>query len=158
MARTRLVIRLATVLGLAAGGSRAQGLQPRLQSIKDISVGVGEQIPNGFVGAGARAMGMGGVQVAGAMDGTALYWNPAALARVRRVEILGGLAYAQPHASADVGIQAVGGLTHENHNIPRTYTECPGKAPSYHDTLRILFIEPTSLQHMVMDLGDVRFC
>src|ERR1700756_2267876 len=37
------------------------------------------------IGAGARGMAMGNAQVASVTDGTAGYWNPAALANVRDV-------------------------------------------------------------------------
>jgi len=83
-------------------------LTPKMQSLKDISVGVGEQLPTGFIGVGARAMGMGGAHIGGALDGTALYWNPAALTRVRRIELLGGLTHGRPYASADVGLPTLG--------------------------------------------------
>gem|GEM_PF-1462009 len=81
-------------------------LTPKMQGLKDISVGVGEQIPGGFVGVGARGMGMGGAQVASVLDGTALFWNPGALTRVRRVELLSSLSHGRPRASADVGFDA----------------------------------------------------
>lgn len=44
-----------------------------------------------FVGIGARALGMGGAHLAVAEDISALYWNPAGLARIRRIELAGGL-------------------------------------------------------------------
>jgi hypothetical protein len=40
------------------------------------------------IGAGARALAMGGAQVASVADGTAGYWNPAGLARVREAPLL----------------------------------------------------------------------
>ncbi len=46
-----------------------------------------------FVGLGARAMGMGGAHIALAEDFSALWWNPAGLARIRRIELSGGLGY-----------------------------------------------------------------
>lgn len=44
-------------------------------------------------GIGARAMGMGGAAIAVSEDFSALYWNPAGLAQVRRIEISGGLSH-----------------------------------------------------------------
>ncbi|MCK4597385.1 outer membrane protein transport protein, partial [bacterium] len=48
---------------------------------------------SGHFGVGARAMGMGGAAIAVSDDFSALYWNPAALAQVRRIEISGGLSH-----------------------------------------------------------------
>ena len=42
---------------------------------------------------GARALAMGGAQIAVANDGTALVYNPAGLARVTRIELSGGLTH-----------------------------------------------------------------
>lgn len=46
-----------------------------------------------YFGVGARAMGMGGAAIAVSEDISALYWNPAGLAQVRRIEISGGLSH-----------------------------------------------------------------
>ncbi len=54
---------------------------------------VNEPTAANFFGVGARAMGMGGAQIAVATDATALVYNPAGLARVPRIEISAGLAY-----------------------------------------------------------------
>ncbi len=50
-------------------------------------------------GIGARAMGMGGTGIAVAEDFSALYWNPAGLAQVRRIEFSGGLSHQKYHAT-----------------------------------------------------------
>ncbi|HOT37004.1 MAG TPA: hypothetical protein PLT86_10100, partial [Candidatus Latescibacteria bacterium] len=50
-------------------------LTPKMQTIKDISVGVGEQLPSGWVGLGARSQAMGGTLAASTIDGTALFAN-----------------------------------------------------------------------------------
>jgi len=44
-----------------------------------------------FYGIGARAMGMGGAHIASVLDGTALIYNPAALSRIRRIELSNSL-------------------------------------------------------------------
>lgn len=46
-----------------------------------------------FFGIGPRAMGMGGSYIAVADDYSAIYWNPAGLAQVRRIEISGTLSH-----------------------------------------------------------------
>jgi long-subunit fatty acid transport protein len=50
-------------------------------------------------GVGARAMGMGGTGIAVAEDFSALYWNPAGLAQVRRIEFSGGLSHQKYQAT-----------------------------------------------------------
>ena len=52
-----------------------------------------ESSVNNFLGLGARAMGMGGAQIAVVEDCSALWWNPAGLAKIRRIELSGGLIY-----------------------------------------------------------------
>ena len=78
-------------------------LTPKMQTIKDISVGVGEQLPSGWVGLGARSQAMGGTLAASTIDGTALFVNPAQLTSVRRTEILGSLAMSRIRGTADTG-------------------------------------------------------
>ena len=46
-----------------------------------------------FFGVGARAMGMGGAFVAVADDYSALFWNPAGLAQIHRLELSGSLSH-----------------------------------------------------------------
>ncbi|KPL18580.1 MAG: hypothetical protein AMJ92_07385 [candidate division Zixibacteria bacterium SM23_81] len=50
------------------------------------------QLTDNF-GLGARAMGMGGSAIAVSEDISALYWNPAGLAQVRRIEFSGSLSH-----------------------------------------------------------------
>ena len=58
------------------------------------SLGVVDEATAGnFFGVGARAMGMGGAHIAVANDATALFYNPAGLARVKRIEFSGGLTH-----------------------------------------------------------------
>ena len=52
-----------------------------------------ESSVDNFLGLGARAMGMGGAHIAVAEDFSALWWNPAGLARIRRIELSGGLIH-----------------------------------------------------------------
>ena len=44
-------------------------------------------------GVGARAMGMGGAQIATANDASALVYNPACLAKIKRIEFSGGMTH-----------------------------------------------------------------
>ena len=46
-----------------------------------------------YFGIGARQMSMGGTGIAASMDGAALYYNPAALARIHRIEFQLGLTH-----------------------------------------------------------------
>ncbi|MCD6160785.1 MAG: outer membrane protein transport protein [candidate division Zixibacteria bacterium] len=46
---------------------------------------------NNFVG--ARAAGMGGAQIAAGDDGSTIWYNPALLCRIRRIELSGGLSH-----------------------------------------------------------------
>jgi len=46
-----------------------------------------------FFGLGARAMGMGGAQIATANDALALVYNPACLAKIKRIEFSGGMTH-----------------------------------------------------------------
>ncbi len=53
------------------------------------------EVTKGFVGVGARALGMGATHVAMADDYSAVFWNPAQLSYIKRIEIYGGLSYLQ---------------------------------------------------------------
>jgi len=59
-----------------------------------------EPIVDNFAGVGARAMGMGGAYAPVANDFSAVYWNPAGLAQVRKVGIYGGLL---PYCKKETG-------------------------------------------------------
>ena len=77
------------------------------------------------IGAGARAMAMGGAQVALADDAYALYWNPAGLSAIKRREAifsymfhvqdmkLGYLGVITPHKKGVMGI-SISYLTHDD--------------------------------------------
>lgn len=83
----RRLVKTATVLALMLAcfvfGSRIGVAQ-----VEEIAIG------NTF-GLGARTMGMGGAFLGVADDFTALYWNPAGLAQIRKFELYGGLAHSE---------------------------------------------------------------
>ena len=57
-------------------------------------LGIFEEVTAGnFFGLGARQMAMGGTGIASSMDGAALYYNPAALSRIHRIEFQIGLTH-----------------------------------------------------------------
>ena len=61
-----------------------------LSSAQDL--GRYEEVTAGnFFGIGARQMAMGGTGIASSWDGAAMWYNPAALARIHRVEFQLGL-------------------------------------------------------------------
>jgi len=65
---------------------------PNIVSAQE-EVYINEVIAGNFFGAGARAMGMGGAQIAACDDGTALIYNPAALVRIKRIEVSTSLSH-----------------------------------------------------------------
>jgi len=54
---------------------------------------VEEASAGNFFGVGARAMGMGGAQIATANDASGLVYNPARLTKVKRIEFSGGMTH-----------------------------------------------------------------
>lgn len=52
-------------------------------------------------GVGARAMGMGGAFIGVADDSTALYWNPAGLSQIKRMEFFGALSHERLGADTE---------------------------------------------------------
>ena len=54
---------------------------------------IAENSSGNFFGIGARGLGMGGAQIAAGMDGSTLVYNPAALARIRRIEVQVGMSH-----------------------------------------------------------------
>ncbi len=91
-----------TFAGLLVATQTASAQQ--ILDIRDFRMDLGFQITGGFVGVGAREMGMGGAALAGVSDGSALYWNPAALTRVRRMELLAGLSRAGSSPTTTMGL------------------------------------------------------
>ncbi|MBD3216815.1 MAG: hypothetical protein GF310_00970 [candidate division Zixibacteria bacterium] len=64
---------------------------------------IAERTAGNNFGLGARAMGMGGAHIASVLDGTALVYNPAALAKIRRIEFLGGISHQNLTNNVDPG-------------------------------------------------------
>jgi long-subunit fatty acid transport protein len=54
---------------------------------------INEVVAGNFFGVGARATAMGGAQIAACDDGSALIYNPAALVRVKRIEVSTSLSH-----------------------------------------------------------------
>jgi long-chain fatty acid transport protein len=71
-----------------------------LMSVFNTGQAQDEILPGKFFGLGARAMGMGGAFVAVADDYSALYWNPAGLAQLPRIEFFGSLSHDRMKNSA----------------------------------------------------------
>jgi len=91
-------------------------------------------------GVGARAMGMGGTGIAVAEDFSALYWNPAGLAQVRRIEFSGG-------------------LSHQNYQASNTYygtTERDSENNTRMNSLGMVFPVPTYRGSLVFAIGGGR--
>ncbi|MCK4385839.1 MAG: outer membrane protein transport protein [candidate division Zixibacteria bacterium] len=69
---------------------------------------VDEATAGNFFGVGARALGMGGAHIAVANDATALVYNPAGLARVKRIEFSGGLTHQRlRNKSGDLNVSYI---------------------------------------------------
>jgi long-subunit fatty acid transport protein len=61
---------------------------------------------------GARASGMGGAQIAGGMDGSVLWYNPALLTRITRSELSGTLAHQR--FTNETAVEGVGAMPDAN--------------------------------------------
>ncbi len=59
--------------------------------------GLEEVTAGNIFGFGARQMSMGGAGIASSLDGAALYYNPAALARIHKIELQFGLSHQKFH-------------------------------------------------------------
>jgi len=66
---------------------------------------ISEITAGNFFGVGARAMGMGGTHIASVLDGTALLYNPAALAQIRRLEFQSSLSHQRFDNNADPSLK-----------------------------------------------------
>ncbi len=69
----------------------SQEILPRSDSLSYWKVP--EASAGNFFGVGARAMGMGGAQIATAEDASALVYNPALLAKIKRIEFSGAMSH-----------------------------------------------------------------
>jgi long-subunit fatty acid transport protein len=88
-------------------------------------------------GIGARPMGMGGTGIAVAEDFSALYWNPAGLAQIRRIEFSGG-------------------FSHQKYHVTNTYygtTEDDSENNTHLNSLGLVFPVPTYRGSLVFALG-----
>jgi len=72
-----------------------------------------ETINADFFGVDARAMAMGNTGVVSARDGSGLIYNPANLARVRRIEFRAGLSHLRLSNSTDIHSPSLGLLSDE---------------------------------------------
>ena len=88
-----------------------------LISLATISVAQIEEIAIGNTfGAGARTMGMGGAFLGVADDFTALYWNPAGLAQIKKFEFFGGFSHSELDAETQF---TAGRLTEDDQSKTR---------------------------------------
>lgn len=87
------------------------------QVFEDVAL-LQETIQSDFFGIDARAMGMGNTGVVTARDGSGLLYNPANLARVRRIEFRGGLSHLK--SSNDTDIRDGGTTFSDGRDITKT--------------------------------------
>jgi long-subunit fatty acid transport protein len=82
---------------------------------------IAEMVAGNNFGLGTRAMGMGGAHIASVLDGTALIYNPAALARIRRIELLAGISHQNLDNNVDVNMlgSAIPGFNERGQNKTR---------------------------------------
>jgi hypothetical protein len=73
--------------------------------------GLEEVTAGNFFGFGARQMSMGGAGIAASLDGAALYYNPAALARIHKIELQFGLTHQKFHNETTQPTNRYDGLT-----------------------------------------------
>jgi long-chain fatty acid transport protein len=95
-----------------------------------------------FYGIGARAMGMGGAHIAAVMDGTALIYNPAALARVRRIELLTSLSHQKFENLSDpneLGTPLSGAVNRSQNNTRLNGINLTVPYPTYRGSMVLAF-------------------
>jgi len=88
----RAVCRTATILLVLLAGFAFRCQTASAQAYDDVGL-FQETINSDFFGVDARAMSMGNTGVVSARDGSGIIYNPANLARVRRIEFRGGLSH-----------------------------------------------------------------
>ena len=85
-----------------------------------------------LTGSEARAMGMGGAGIAISEDGSGLYWNPAGLAQMRRIEISGSVAHDRAEIS-DTWEGSSSSVTNRSTNLGSVHVVYP--FPTYRGSL-----------------------
>ena len=88
MLKKTCIYLLLSILLFISKGSSQEIIPPDSSywSVEEASAG-------NFFGVGARAMGMGGAQIATSNDASGLVYNPARLAKVKRIEFSGGMTH-----------------------------------------------------------------
>jgi len=95
-----------------------------------------------FYGIGARAMGMGGAHIASVLDGTALIYNPAALSRIRRIELLASLSHQKFENVSDpneLGTALAGTVNRSQNNTRINGVNLAVPYPTYRGSLVLAF-------------------
>ena len=100
-----------------------------------------------FFGTNARAMAMGQTGIATAQDGSAMIYNPACLARVRRLEVLGGLSHLRLDNTTDYHTGRYQGYTSTVNTGKRNLTK------THLDGLSVAVPVPTYRGSMVFGFG-----
>lgn len=104
LSQQRAALRIVAILIVALGSLVYQNTPAAAQAYEDVSL-FQETINADFFGVDARAMSMGNTGVVSARDGSGIIYNPANLARVRRIEFRGGLSHLRTknESSYDAG-------------------------------------------------------
>lgn len=148
-----------TCMLIAAAGVSAQDLG-----------GLEEVTAGNFFGFGARQMSMGGAGIASSLDGAALYYNPAALARIHKIEIQLGLTHQKFHNKTTQPSNRYDGFTSilNSSQIDQTKTRFGSlnltiPVPTYRGSLavafginRIMSFDRAALYHVVDDSSGLR--
>jgi hypothetical protein len=104
--RQRTVSNCGVLVAVALGsmlmfGVGSSALAQNYDSLSSVAL-FQETINSSFFGVDARAMGMGNTGVVSSRDGSALVYNPANLARIRRIEFRGGLSHVRRSNNTDI--------------------------------------------------------
>jgi long-subunit fatty acid transport protein len=108
---------------------------------------VEEPSAGNFFGVGARAMGMGGAQIATANDASGLVYNPARLTKVKRIEFSGGMTHQRLNNETGTTAAAIplGFSYYQNQSITQSNTRF--------SSANIVLPIPTYRGSMVFALG-----